>query len=104
LIFTQSAKDILLSHSFPGNVRELKAIVESSAMMASPPEISKDDLIFHETIAINTWLGEELTLQAFTDNIILYYLDKYDNDVLLVADKLNIGKSTIYRLLKKQPY
>jgi len=29
-------------------------------------------------------------------------LEKYDNDVLLVAKKLNIGKSTIYRMLKEK--
>ena len=101
LIFTQSAKDTLLHHPFPGNIRELKAIVESSAMMASPPEIDKNDLIFHEVPSISDWLGEELTLEQFTNNIILYYLEKYNNDVLLVAKKLDIGKSTIYRLLKK---
>jgi len=100
LIFTQSAKDTLLNHPFPGNIRELKAIIESSAMMVSPPEISKEDLIFHEEPTVSDWLGEDLTLQEFTNNIILYYLAKYDNNVLLVADKLKIGKSTIYRLLK----
>ena len=28
-------------------------------------------------------------------------LKKYDNDVILVAEKLDIGKSTIYRYLKE---
>lgn len=101
LIFTQIAKDALLNHPFPGNIRELKSIIESSAMMATPPEIDKEDLIFNETPSISDWLGEELSMQEFTTKIILYYLSKYDNDVLLVAQKLAIGKSTIYRLLKK---
>ena len=38
----------------------------------------------------------------YIEKIILFFLDKYNNDVLLVAKKLYIGKSTIYRLLQKK--
>jgi len=31
-----------------------------------------------------------------------HYLDKYDNDIDVVAQKLDIGKSTIYRMLKNE--
>jgi transcriptional regulator with PAS, ATPase and Fis domain len=34
--------------------------------------------------------------------IIKHYLHKYDNKVRLVADKLNIGKTTIYRMMKDE--
>ena len=29
-------------------------------------------------------------------------MEKYDNDIPLVANKLDIGKSTIYKLLKNE--
>jgi predicted transcriptional regulator YheO len=29
------------------------------------------------------------------------YLEKYNDDIMLVASKLDIGKSTIYRYLKE---
>jgi transcriptional regulator of acetoin/glycerol metabolism len=32
--------------------------------------------------------------------IVKYYLQKYNNNVMVVAKKLDIGKSTIYRMLK----
>jgi transcriptional regulator with PAS, ATPase and Fis domain len=41
-----------------------------------------------------------MSIKEYIHQIIYHYLEKYDNDVLLVAKKLNIGKSTIYRLLK----
>ena len=47
-------------------------------------------------------LGEELTLKAYTMKIIHYYLKKYDDNIKLVAQKLDIGQSTIYRLLKEE--
>jgi two-component system response regulator AtoC len=42
----------------------------------------------------------EKTLKQYEIDIIQHYLDKYDRDVLLVAKKLDIGKSTIYRMIQ----
>ena len=44
---------------------------------------------------------EELTLKEYNFKIINHLLEKYDNNVLKVAKKLDIGKSTIYRYLKE---
>jgi two-component system response regulator AtoC len=38
-------------------------------------------------------------LKEYEAQIIQHFLDKYDRDVLLVARKLDIGKSTIYRMV-----
>jgi hypothetical protein len=43
-------------------------------------------------------LNMEATLSAYDSMIIQYFLDKYDDNVLLVARKLDMGKSTIYRM------
>ena len=48
------------------------------------------------------WLNQELTLEEFNSKLIHHYLNKYNNKVKLVADKLAIGKSTIYRMLQKE--
>ncbi len=100
LIFTHSAKDTLLQYSFPGNIRELKNIIEASALMTESQEIGKEQLIFTVSSSIKTWLEEELSLEEYNEKIIFHFLEKYDNNVLEVAQKLKIGKSTIYRLLK----
>jgi predicted transcriptional regulator YheO len=42
-----------------------------------------------------------MTLVDYTYRIIRHYLQKYDDNVIQVANKLNIGKSTIYRYLKQ---
>jgi two-component system, NtrC family, response regulator AtoC len=31
-----------------------------------------------------------------------HFLEKYDHNVVLVANKLGIGKSTLYRMLKQE--
>ena len=45
---------------------------------------------------------EQKTLRQYTCDIIKYYLKKYEDDVMLVADKLDIGKSTIYKMLQQK--
>jgi transcriptional regulator with PAS, ATPase and Fis domain len=40
-------------------------------------------------------------MQQFMYRIIRHYLNKYDNNVLEVARRLDIGKSSLYRYLKE---
>ena len=95
------AQNTLLKYPFPGNIRELKSIIELSAVMANGPEILPEDISFNSVSKESNFLFEEMSLRDYTFKIIKYYLDKYDNNVLKVADKLDIGKSTIYRYLKE---
>ncbi|TLX73878.1 sigma-54-dependent Fis family transcriptional regulator [Labilibacter sediminis] len=101
LIFTSRAKKKLLSYAFPGNVRELKAIVELSAVMASGPQIDEENIMLNSNHSELDILAEEMTLKEYTERIIRHYLRQYDSNVLKVAKKLDIGKSTIYNMIKK---
>ena len=97
-------KTKLTSYPFPGNVRELKAIVELACVMSSSEELRPEDITFNSSTTMSDFLLKEKSLKEYTSNIIMHFLDKYDNNVLLVADKLDIGKSTIYRLLKSEDH
>lgn len=90
----------LKRYSWPGNVRELKAVVELAAVMSSGEIIDEADLIFDESARNEELLNAEMTLDEYIFRIIRHYLNKYDGNVLSVADKLRVGKSTIYRYLK----
>ena len=102
--FTLSAgaQQKLLAYPYPGNIRELKAIVELAAVLATGQEIREEDLSFSSPDVLPDVLGEEMTLKEYTNRIIDIYLDKYDQNIKLVADKLDIGVSTIYRMLKER--
>ena len=69
-------------------------------MVMSDETIEKEDINFHTINPINTLSSSKLTLKEYNDKIIDYYLEKHDNNVLKVAQLLDIGKSTIYRNLK----
>ena len=47
------------------------------------------------------YIEKEITLREYNINIVKKYLEKYDNNIKLVADKLDIGVATIYRMLKE---
>ena len=101
LKLTQEAQEKLLQHTFPGNVRELKSIIELAAVMADNGEIKAADITFNSSGIEQSLLLREMTLQEYSYRIIRMLLDKYDNNVLEVAKRLDIGKSSIYRYLKE---
>lgn len=98
---SKEAQTKLLKYAFPGNVRELKSIIELAAVMCDDNLIEEVDITFNALQKEGQFLLEEMTLRDYTFKIIKHFLDKYDNNVLLVADKLDIGKSSIYRYLKE---
>lgn len=95
------AQEKLLHYAFPGNVRELKSIIELAAVLCDDGELRAQDISFNSPIITDSLLLKEMTLQDYTYHIIRNYLNKYDDNVLDVAKRLDIGKSSIYRYLKE---
>jgi len=98
--FSPEAQKKLLQHAYPGNVRELKAVVELAAVLAEKEVIGPDDIQLPENVISQPRI-EEKTLDEHIAEIVQLYLDKYNYNVLYVADKLKVGKSTIYRMIQK---
>jgi DNA-binding NtrC family response regulator len=97
-----AARDKLMTYPFPGNIRELKAMMELACVMCADGEILADDISFNSTRSSELFTLEQKTLRQYTCDIIKYYLKKFDDDVMLVAEKLDIGKSTIYKMLQQR--
>jgi DNA-binding NtrC family response regulator len=87
-----------MNYSYPGNIRELKSTVELAAVMSTNNIIEPGDITFRNINVNKNFLDREKTLKEYTIDIISFYLEKYDKNVLKVAEKLQIGKSTIYKM------
>lgn len=99
-VLSPDAQQKLLNYNFPGNVRELKSVMELAVVMADEELIEPDHITLNTTHSMNSIMSKEKTLKEYEQQIIQYYLDKYDHDVLLVARKLDVGKSTLYRMIQ----
>ncbi len=103
--FSNSALHKLSSYSYPGNIPELRAVVELACILSSSEIIEGEHIIYSSSYYDNEASApecEEMTLKQHSEKIIWQCLQKYDNNVMKVAEVLDIGKSTIYNLLKKR--
>ncbi|GGH75566.1 DNA-binding NtrC family response regulator [Filimonas zeae] len=96
------AKKQLLLHPFPGNIRQLKSLVELACVLSNTDEILPEHLAEMQPparVEEANPLGVSLSLKQHTCRIIQQCLDNNDYDVMKVAQILDIGKSTIYRMI-----
>ena len=97
-----NAKTKLLKYNYPGNVRELKSFIDLACVMCDGKEITANDISFNTGIHDKPFTAMEKTLKEYNTEIITFFLNKYNNNVMKVAGKLDIGKSTIYNLMKSE--
>ncbi len=95
------AQDKLLKYPYPGNVRELKSIIDLAAVMSDGNELQPKDITFNTIVSESLFMLKEMSLQEYNYRIIRSYLTKYDDNVIEVAKRLDVGKSSIYRYLKE---
>lgn len=91
----------LLGYSFPGNIRELKSIVELAVTLSGGDDIELSNLVLDRDDTVPLTDDSNLTLRDYEKRIIKLTLKKYNDDIRIAAEKLDIGVSTIYRILKK---
>ncbi|KOA19937.1 transcriptional regulatory protein ZraR [Clostridium homopropionicum DSM 5847] len=111
--FPQEIIDILVQYDWPGNIRELRNIVERLAVVSPGEEISKDALpnyiletSYKSTAKLYT---SSLTLKSSLNNILEEVETQIIKDTLRscnfnksqAADILGIPRMTLYRKLKK---
>ena len=96
------AQQKLLGYNFPGNIRELKSVVELAVTLSDTKTIEPEDIILDPGNPLSDIMGDELTLKQYEMKIIKAMLRKHNNDIKTVAGKLDIGISPIYRLLREE--
>ncbi len=101
ITLTKEAQDKLMSYHYPGNIRELKSIIELAVALCSEDQIKAEDIRFYALKSNEIFIRNDMTMRDYTIFIIQNYLDKYQGDVLKVAELLDIGKSTIYKMIQQ---
>jgi len=92
----------LINYPFPGNVRELKSVIELAVTLSETEMIEPADIVIDRGDPLSDVANDNLTLREYQVKIIKATLKKNNDDIKLAADKLDIGISTIYRILKEE--
>src|SRR5450759_1601844 len=94
------AQKILMSYPFPGNVRELKSVIELAVTLSDNDEVQTENIMINQDEPMSFLDSNVLTLREYDLKIIKAVLKKNNNDIKLTAEQLDIGISTIYRSLR----
>jgi len=97
---TQAQKKII-AYSFPGNIRELKSIIELSVILSEGEIIMPDDIQIQSTQDGNNILDQELTMEEYSVRILSHFLKMYNKNAVQVANRLDISRATVYRMISK---
>jgi DNA-binding NtrC family response regulator len=108
LRFTADAAAALLDHPYPGNIRELKNVIETAVLFATGPEITAADLNFDRpaptaptTSDVRDWLYlRGRTMEQLENLIIERTVERCGGNKTKAAEELAIGVRTIFRKVK----
>ncbi|RYF97786.1 MAG: sigma-54-dependent Fis family transcriptional regulator, partial [Chitinophagaceae bacterium] len=97
------AMEKLMSHHYPGNVRELQYIIERAVIMADGDVLEAKDLLFspiESTMAAETDAAET-KLSDVEKNTILKVIEKHNGNITRAAKELGLTRTALYRRLSK---
>ena len=102
--FTQAAMDYLQRLPFPGNIRELKNLVERTLLVSGKELLDVDDFKAQNTSAMEVpTIGNlnGLTLEEVDKQRILQAIEQYNGNMSKVALSLGLSRGALYRRLEK---
>ncbi len=92
----------LKNYSFPGNIRELKNIIERAGLLSEGPDLNLRQFLPSPAPPPSaTEEGGILTLEEVIKNYVLDVLRRFDGNRTKTAEALGISLSTLKRWLKK---
>jgi len=94
--FDTGAMQVLLSHPWPGNIRELDHAIERAVLLAQGDQIRAGDLGLRTATTSATRL-EDLPLEDVEKMLIQKSLARYEGNVSRAAQALGLSRSALYR-------
>lgn len=99
LFITNSGKDFLSTYSWPGNVRQLENLIERTVILADKEMLSHEDFLVQDVGRGE--VAEIVNLELVEKETILKAIRKHGGNLKQAAKELGLGRSTLYRKLKR---
>ena len=94
------ALQALKRYPWPGNIRELRHVIERAVLLTRSSEIQAVDLGLHPLQSKASTL-DEMDLESVEAHLIRKALDRHDGNAVLAAKALGLSRSAFYRRLQK---
>jgi two-component system, NtrC family, response regulator AtoC len=101
VVFTEEAIKKLTSYPYPGNVRELRAVIELAIILSDDNRIEAHHISFNAIEPDFDEGTDDMTLNQHLLRIVRNYLRKYNHNPTVVSRKLGISRATVYRYIKE---
>jgi two-component system NtrC family response regulator len=92
---------------FPGNIRELRNILERVVVVSTSNQLVKEDFIVHANNSIQKNTNEDLpevgtmTLEEIEEEMVRRALKKYNNNISKAAKSLGLSRQMLYRRMER---
>lgn len=97
LKLSENARKRMLEYNWPGNVRQLRNIVDSAVVLATGDEIKTTDITLHESKAE---IYDTLNIEQWEQRLIHEALRRTKASIPDAAELLGISRATMYRKLE----
>ena len=102
LRLTEDAEDALKAYSWPGNIRELRNVLDRAAILSESKILDRKDLLIESTHTANGFAPEEdVTLEELERNYLERIFRQEEGSVERTAKRLKVPRSSLYYKLKK---
>lgn len=103
MTLTSAAESALLEYSWPGNLRELRNVLERAALLSQMATIDRADLSLERgALDIPAYIGDQLLTLAQVERLHIERVLQHENgNVGRAAQRLQIPRSSLYQKLKR---
>ena len=107
IVISDEALLWLKQHTWHGNIRQLKQVIERAVLMTQHDRLEIDD--FHSAIGMESATAGKhefpgagtMTLEEMERAMILKYMEQYGGNISKVAEALGVSRAALYRRLEK---
>lgn len=100
LQLTPTARRQLLAYHWPGNVRQLRNVLDSAVVLAEGDAVSPEDLGLRD---VSEMAPHTLNIEWWEQKLIRMALDRTAGSIPEASKLLGIGRATLYRKLESLP-
>jgi Nif-specific regulatory protein len=98
LKLSEQALEKMRKYSWPGNVRQLRNVIDSAVVLANGTEIKASDLALHETMSDSDL--DSLNIEQWEQRLIREAMRRTRGSIPEAAEMLGISRATMYRKLE----